>query len=192
MRRFYSLFYVMIVCFCLLMINSFSVEASAKSVDDVKSGNAYIAEDTVMKLKVLDSLDSNVNKKYDLVNAVLVEDLVVDNVVIIPKDTQFKGMITKIHGSRMFGESAVIHITLPDYKMANGKMLHFKDDLKLKGGKNYTGLAASVVVPFSGLLLKGKEVNCPAGAVVDYEFKENIDLGIPKSAVASLQAEPVK
>ena len=82
-------------------------------------------------------------------------------------------MVTKAHGSRLFGESGIIRIKLDDILLTDGTTLHFPNDLKLKGGKNYTSLASSIVVPFSGLLLKGREVNCPAGSIIEYVFEND-------------------
>ncbi len=185
MRKFY-LFMTLVVFVMLPFI--YIGKSYAQSVDNVKNGNAYIAKGTILKLKSLDTLDSNINQKFDLVNFCLTENFTINGLVIIPKDTQITGMITKIHGSRLLGESAVIRIKLRDYFLPNGKYLKFKDDLKIKGGKNYTGIASSIIVPFSGLLFKGKEIYCPNGSIIDYEFKDNVDLQVPISNIKSLQS----
>ncbi|HJG04104.1 MAG TPA: hypothetical protein K8V99_05930 [Megamonas funiformis] len=89
----------------------------------------------------------------------------------MPKDTKLQGMITKIHGSRLLGESAIIRIKLNNITLADGSILEFPCDLKLKGGKNYANIASSIIVLFSGLLFKGKEVSCPSGSIIEYSFE---------------------
>ena len=116
MKKFLSV--LAVVCLMLLVLSS---AAFADEIEDVEAGNAYIPEDTVINLILLDKLDSNVNKKGDTVNFELKDDLAVENIVIVPKGTKFSGVIRKAHGSRIFNQSAVIRIKLDDVLLANGK-----------------------------------------------------------------------
>lgn len=136
MKKFLSL--LAVVCLMLLVLSS---AAFADEIEDVEAGNAYIPEDTVINLILLDKLDSNVNKKGDTVNFELKDDLAVENIVIVPKGTKFSGVIRKAHGSRIFNQSAVIRIKLDDVLLANGKPVSFKQDVKIKGGINYANMA---------------------------------------------------
>lgn len=132
----------------------------------------HLPEKTTMQIINIDNLDSKTNHKYDLINFRLYQDLIVNNEIILPKDTKLQGMITKIHGSRLLGESAIIRIKLNNITLTDGSILEFPCDLKLKGGKNYANIASSIIVPFSGLLFKGKEVSCPSGSIIEYSFEE--------------------
>lgn len=132
----------------------------------------HLPETTTMQIINIDDLDSKTNHKYDLVNFRLYQDLMVNNEIILPKDTQLQGMITKVHPSRLLSESAIIRIKLNDITLADGSILEFPHELKLKGGKNYANIASSIIVPFSGLLFKGKEVSCPSGSIIEYSFKD--------------------
>lgn len=58
MKKFLSV--LAVVC---LMLFALSSAAFADEIEDVEAGNAYIPEDTVINLILLDKLDSNVNKK---------------------------------------------------------------------------------------------------------------------------------
>lgn len=118
MKKFLSV--LAVVCLMLLALSS---AAFADEIEDVEAGNAYIPEDTVINLILLDKLDSNVNKKGDTVNFELKDDLAVENIVIVPKGTKFSGVIRKAHGSRIFNQSAVIRIKLDDVLLANGSAL---------------------------------------------------------------------
>ena len=79
MKKFLSV--LAVVC---LMLLAFSSAAFADEIEDVEAGNAYIPEDTVINLILLDKLDSNVNKKGDTVNFELKDDLAAENIVIVP------------------------------------------------------------------------------------------------------------
>ena len=70
MKKFLSV--LAVVCLMLLVLSS---AAFADEIEDVEAGNAYIPEDTVINLILLDKLDSNVNKKGDTVK-VMVGDAV--------------------------------------------------------------------------------------------------------------------
>lgn len=175
---------------CLLL---FSAQAAlAEEIEGVESGNAYIPEDTVLNLVLLQKLDSNVNKKGDTVEFELKDDLAVENIVIIPKGTKFSGVIRKAHGSRIFNQSAVIRVKLDDVLLANGKPVSFPQDVKIKGGINYANMAVSTaigfVVPLSGMFFKGREIDCPSGTIIDYELDDNIDLGLTKMDLVQMKS----
>ncbi|PWM79742.1 MAG: hypothetical protein DBY32_02475 [Phascolarctobacterium sp.] len=175
---------------CLLLFNAQA--ALAEEIDGVEPGNAYIPEDTVLNLVLLQKLDSNVNKKGDTVNFELKDDLAVENIVIIPKGTKFSGVIRKAHGSRIFNQSAVIRVKLDDVLLANGKAVSFPQDVKIKGGINYANMAVSTaigfVVPLSGMFFKGREIDCPPGTIIDYELDDNIDLGLTKMDLVQMKS----
>lgn len=175
---------------CLLIFNAQA--ALAEEIDGVEPGNAYIPEDTVLNLVLLQKLDSNVNKKGDTVNFELKDDLAVENIVIIPKGTKFSGVIRKAHGSRIFNQSAVIRVKLDDVLLANGKAVSFPQDVKIKGGINYANMAVSTaigfVVPLSGMFFKGREIDCPPGTIIDYELDDNIDLGLTKMDLVQMKS----
>lgn len=157
---------------------NYSLPCHAEEIDNVKYGNAYLAEDSTLTFKLLNNLDSNATKKHDIIKFILLNDITVKNTVIIPKNTILTGTVTKVHGSRIFGQSGLIRLKLNDYKLNDVYALHFNDDLKFRGGRNYANMAASVIVPFSGLLFKGKEVVYPAGTIIEYKLDDNLDLGI--------------
>lgn len=175
---------------CLVMFNA--VSALAEEIDGVEPGNAYIPENTVINLVLLDKLDSNINQKGDRVNFELKDDLTVENIVVVPKGTKLSGVIRKAHGSRIFNQSAVIRVLLDDVVLANGKKLTFKQDVKIKGGVNYAnmavGTAMGFVVPFSGMFFKGREIDCPPGTIIDYELKDNVDLGMTKMELVHMKS----
>ena len=146
---------------CLLLFNAHA--ALAEEIKDVEPGNAYIPEDTVLNLVLVDKLDSNVHKKGDRVKFTLKDDLAVENIVIIPQGTELGGVIRKAHGSRIFNQSAVIRVQLDDVLLPNGKPVSFPQDVKIKGGINYANMAVStaigIVVPLSGMFFKVHEID---------------------------------
>ncbi len=180
----------MIVMFLVLVLNI--TAALAEEIDGVEDGNAYIPEDTVINLILLDKLDSNINKKGDTINFELKDDLTVENIVILPQGTKLSGVIRKAHGSRIFNQSAVIRVLLDDVMLPNGKSITFKQDVKIKGGVNYAnmavGTAIGFVVPFSGMFFKGREIDCPPGTIIDYELKDNVDLGMTKMDLVHMKS----
>lgn len=178
------------ILFMLLLTAPAAV--AAEEDGGVKPGNAYIPEDTVINLILLDELDSNVNKKGDIVRFEMQDDLTVENIVLVPQGTELTGTIRKAHGSRVFNQSAVIRIRLDDYVLSNGKTVGFTGDVKIKGGINYTNAAVSTalsfVVPLSGVFFKGREIKCPAGAVIKYKTKDDFDLGMTKMDLVKMKS----
>lgn len=163
---------------------SFSSACHAETAP-VLQDNAYIPKDTVLNLVLLDPLDSRTNHVNDTVHLRLSEDLTVDNVVIIPKHTILTGTLKKVQKGKFASQSAVIRVKLDDYILPNHRPLPFdQKDIKFKGDLNYTATASSLLVPFSGLFFKGKEIHCPEGTKITYKFKTDLDLGIKKDELA--------
>lgn len=179
-------FFLSIFLTISLILLNFSELSYAEKIDNVQPGNAYLAEDSILSFKLLDKLDSNTAKKFDTIRFVLVKDITVKNKIVIPKNTVLSAIITKTHGSRILGQSGVIRLKINDYKINDTYALHFKDDLKFKGGHNYANMAAGFIVPFSGLLFKGKEVQYPPGTVIEYKLNDNLDLGINEAQLLSI------
>ena len=175
---------------CILLFNAHA--ALAEEIKDVEPGNAYIPEDTVLNLVLVDKLDSNVHKKGDRVKFTLKDDLAVENIVIIPQGTELGGVIRKAHGSRIFNQSAVIRVQLDDVLLPNGKPVSFPQDVKIKGGINYANMAVSTaigfVVPLSGMFFKGREIDLESGTIIDYKLKDNIDLGLTKMDLVKMKS----
>ena len=97
MKKFLSV--LAVVCLMLLALSS---AAFADEIEDVEAGNAYIPEDMVINLILLDKIDRNVNKKGDKVNFELKDEFEVENIVIVEKGKKLSGVISKEKGSRIF------------------------------------------------------------------------------------------
>lgn len=164
------LFSLVLIGVSIFMIPLNICLAQKTAISVVSNNYVNIPQNTMIQLFNIDDLHSNINQKHDLIRFRLLTDLKINNEVILPKDTTIEGSITKIHGSRLLGESGLIRIKLKDITVNNNAIIHFPNELKLKGSKNYTSVASSIVIPFSGLLLKGYEVNCPAGSTIKYIF----------------------
>lgn len=161
---------LVVICISMFIIPLNVCLAQETTVSMTSYAQVNIPQNTTIELSNIDDLHSNINQKHDLIHFRLLTDLKINDEVILPKDTMLEGTITKIHGSRLLGESGIIRIKLKDVLLDNNTMLHFPNELKLKGSKNYTSIASSIVVPFSGLLFKGHEVNCPGGSTIEYIF----------------------
>lgn len=166
----------------LLVISSFFVVGNvcrAEKAAAVIPGNAFIAKGTVLNFELMTEISSKTSKAGDSVQIKLLKDLSIDNTILIPKDTLLTGTLKKAQASKLAGQGAVIRILLDNYTLPNGiTVILNKEEIKFKGDRSYTGLASNILLPFSGIFFKGKQVNCPAGMNFEYTVKNDIDLGI--------------
>lgn len=163
MKGFYFeiLFFLLLYLFCFVLLSTIYKLCSNNSNLSVPINNTTnylsIPETTTIQLINIDNLNSKTNHKYDLINFRLYQDLIIDNKLILPKDTNIQGMITKIHKGRLLGERAIIRIKLNNITLSNENTLCISPDLKLKGGNSYTNIVSNLIVPFSGYCLKEKK-----------------------------------
>lgn len=189
-KRFFLLMFTV-----LFVMGSFFIVESpcyAEAQDEVVPGNAFIAKGTVFHFELMTALDSKTSKVGDPVEMKLLNDIVVDNVVVIPAQTVLTGKLKKVQASKLAGQGAVIRALLNDYILPNGSALVLnKKDVKFKGDRSYTGIASSVLLPFSGLFFKGKQVKCPEGMNFEYTLEDDIDLGIRSNRLAQAMKKNV-
>lgn len=162
--------------FCAILLQCSIAVASEK----VQPGNSFIPKNTELKFELLTDLDSTQNKVGDTVQVRLLNDVFTSGGnLLLSADTELSGVLKKVQPGNYAAQSAVIRITLDDYMTNAGILLKLgRQDIKFKGDYNYTSAAAGIIIPFSGMLFKGKEVRCPAGTEFTYKLEHDYDLGV--------------
>lgn len=147
------------------------------TIDNVLPGHIYIPKKTVLKVELVETANSKTHKENQEVEIRLIENLIINGVLIIPKGTIGTGYVYKSRKAGGFGRKGLLQIAGKEFKTINNISVPLKKGLsgkgKTDGGAAVVAAAVSVV---GGLFMKGSNINYPAGTNFEVEVRENVDL----------------
>ena len=122
---------------------------SGSTIDGVLPGHVYIPKGTKLKVELVNAANSKTHKKNQEVDIKIIDNLIVNGVIVIPKDTLGK---------------AYVYVPLKKGIIGMGNT---------DGGAVAVAAAVSLV---GGLFMKGSNIDYPAGTDFEVEVRENVDL----------------
>jgi len=136
-----------------------------------------LQEGTVVRVELLETLDSRLVKVGDLVNLRVDEDVEVDGVVSIKRGTEVTGRVIVSQPSKTLGKKGTLDFTIDYTKSVTGRNIHLNTTANGGDGKSYTGGAiAAVIVSPLFLLAKGKNVTVEKGKVFSAYVGQDYEL----------------
>ncbi len=142
-----------------------------------------LQEGTVVRVELLETLDSRLAKVGDLVNLRVNEDVEVDGTLVIKRGTEVTGRVTVSQASKMIGKKGMLDFTIDYTKSITGKNIRLNTTTNGGEGKSATGgvIAAAVIVSPLFLLAKGKNVTVEKGRVFSAYVGQDYELGLDSS-----------
>lgn len=150
------------------------------TISSVKKGNAYIPGGTILKIELAKELSSKTAKVGDPVQLRIVENLIINDVVVIPSGTRVKGVVTKARKSGALGRGGKLEFSIVSVDTLNGVTVpleYTKGDKK--GGDGGAVAVFALVSVVGGLFMKGKNVVYNEGLQFDAEVSADVDLNVP-------------
>lgn len=145
--------------------------------DAVKSGDAYLPKLTQIKLKLLAPVSSKKNKAKETVYFKVAEDVVVNDVVVIPQSTEVQGTILKATSNGWFGRSGKLEINIPSINTFNNVAVPLNGYVKGYGvDARDNAMAVGGVVPFGGMFVHGENIYYEQGQLFMVSVKRDTDL----------------
>lgn len=146
----------------------------------VKEGNAYIPKGTKLQIELTKELSSKKAKVGDSVPLKLVQNLIINDVVVIPAGSEVRGIVTKARKAGGLGRGGKLEFTVVSVNTINGVEV----PLQYTKGEHGAGDGGAVaVVAFvsivGGIFMKGKNVVYNEGLRFDAEVTANVDLNVP-------------
>lgn len=133
-------------------------------ISKVVEGNAYIPKGTVLEVELTGEISSKKSKVGDTVPLKLVENLIVNDVVVVPAGSEVKGVITVSRKAGGFGRGGKLEFKIISVKALNGVEIPL-DYTNYKHGAGDGGAVAvaAAVSVVGGLFMKGKNVTYNPG-----------------------------
>jgi len=138
-----------------------------------------LSEGTILRVRLLETLDSRISKNGDMVNLEASEDLVVNGFVVVKKGAKVTGMVTDASAAGIGGKKGSLNLSIDYVQAVSGKNIKLRYASSSSGKSRSVGVvAAAVVVNPLLILIKGKSVTIEKDKEFsvyvdkDYEFNE--------------------
>lgn len=146
--------------------------AAPQTAQLASPGTVKIPDSTVVRLSLMDTLNSGTNDVDDPVHMEVTEDIKVGDVVVIPRGSTATGHVIEAEGKKRMGRGGKLSFTVDSVKAVDGSNIRLRSSSTRKGNEKTGGVvAAAVIVSPLFLLMHGKDVNIPKGT----EFNAYID-----------------
>ena len=143
----------------------------------VKKGNLYIPKDTKIVLELQNDVSSKRNKLGDTFNLKTIDNLLVNDVVAIPKDTVVRGVVLKSKRNGLFGRGGHLEVDSPSIRTINNI------DVPLNGYINGYGsddngavVVAAAVTLVGGFFMKGENIYYDKNQLIEVAVRDDTDI----------------
>ena len=153
---------------------------------EIRLKEQKIPADTLVKIKLMTSVDSKTANIGDKINYQVAEDVVVDGTVVVPKGAEGIGTVKKVSRSHNFGRDAKVEIDFDTTKAIDGtqiptflgeKAQKETETLAIAAGATIAGLAILGPVGIvTGVFVKGKEISIPEGTEMYIQTKTEVNV----------------
>lgn len=150
------------------------------------SQSVTIPAGTIVKMKNLEALNSKTAQEGDTVHFAVSEDVVIGDVVAIPRGMEAEGTITNARKSGMFGKDGKIEITYHTVRAADNTPVPLiigektKEEYKRTAGAVGASAAGAIILGpvglVGGLFVHGNDVDIPVGTEMFAEAKDNTEV----------------
>ena len=154
---------------CIAFTNTYSQATKVK-----------LEEGTVIRVKSLSEISSKTAKNGDLVDFVSVEDIFVDDKLVIKQNARVTATIEDAEHAKSLGKEGSLRIAFVNVRAADGQKIPLRAVRGTTEGKSTVAstVALSVVLSPLFLLKKGKEVNIPAGKIMEAYTSQDVDIAV--------------
>lgn len=160
-------------------------EEQKVTVANVLPGHIYIPKGTMLNVELVKDANSKTHKKNQQVDFKTTDNLIINGVVVIPKDTVGIGYVYEAQKAGGFGRKGVLRIAGKEIKTLNNIAVPLRKGLEGKGKTDGGAVVVAAAVSLvGGLFMKGSNINYPAGTDFQVEVRDNVDLGVTPDELA--------
>ena len=163
------------------------------------SSKGFVLEDgTAVTLRLGRSLSSADAHDGDRVDFEVAEEISVNRIVVIPKDSPASGTVIEAHKKRRMGRAGKLDVTIDSVQLVDGEKATLRAVKESQGG-SHTGIMAGGMVATSlivwpaapvFLLMHGKDVTIPKGTEVTAYVSGDVKLDPAKFQPVLVPAAP--
>lgn len=145
-------------------VNRIQLLKSGENTATVKTSSvvarhAYIPKDTNINLELIDPISSKRSKEGNTFRLKTIENLLINDVVVIPANQEVLGTITKARKNGMLGRKGRLEFKIDSIKTINGVNVPLTAEVKGKGHSDNGAVAVAAAVSLvGGLFMKGTNI----------------------------------
>lgn len=148
-------------------------------VDSIPKGNAYIPKETVINVELVEELTSKTSRVGDEVKLKTLDNIIINDVVVVPAGSMVSGKVTKCTSSGLFGRAGKLEFAINSVKSINGIEIPLQyTDLREAGSDDGAVAVFAAVSIIGGIFMKGKNVSFPAGTKMAAKVVADTDLKV--------------
>lgn len=133
--------------------------SSTVRTSSIINGHAYIPKDTKIELELITPISSRRSKEGNTFRLKTLENLLINDVVVIPANQEVLGTITKSRKNGMFGRKGRLEFSINEIKTVNGVTVPLDAQVKGKGHSDNGAVAVAAAVSLvGGLFMKGTNI----------------------------------
>jgi len=136
---------------------------------------------------LVDSVSSKTHKQDQIIYFKAVSNLIVNNVVVIPKDTVGKAIIVEASKSSGFGRKGTLTFEARSIPTINNVEVPLSATIQGKGNSDGGAVAVAIAVSLiGGIFMKGTNISYPAGTPFTVTVVRDTDLNATAENLASV------
>ena len=140
------------------LLKSDEVSTSVRT-SSIINGHAYIPKDTKIELELITPISSKRSKEGNTFRLKTLENLLINDVVVIPANQEVLGTITKSRKNGMLGRKGRLEFSINEIKTVNGVTVPLDAQIKGKGHSDNGAVAVAAAVSLvGGLFMKGTNI----------------------------------
>jgi len=151
----------------------------APVVSKIPKDHVYIPAKTKIQLELTKTLDSHDAHTGDPVQFKLLDNLIINDVIVIPVGTLASGSITKARSAGGMGRSGKLEFSIDSIDTINNVQVPLAYSSSKSGQSDGGAVAVFAAVSIiGGLFMKGTNVKCVEGTTVDAVVADDTDLNV--------------
>lgn len=133
-------------------------------VQTIKENHAYIPQGTTFMLELMDPISSKKSKEGNTFRLKTLENILINDVVVIPAQKEVTGVITMARKNGMFGRKGRLEFSIPNITTINGVVVPLDTTIEGKGHSDNGAVAvAAAVTLIGGMFMKGTNISYNPG-----------------------------
>lgn len=146
-------------------------------ITGVKQGNLYIPAGQKIAVELMEKVSSKGYKAGTFLKIKVKDNLMLNDTVVVAKDSEGTAFIYEARKAGGMGRKGKLKVAGNELHTVNGIPIPLRGGLtgqgKTDGG---AGVVLAAVSMLGGFLMKGTNINYPAGTIFEVEVRENVDL----------------